>query len=55
MMLLPLCCDGLPFQIGSIILKGAQMFLGEKLDQANGRPTGFDYMRLLLAFSVIWI
>jgi peptidoglycan/LPS O-acetylase OafA/YrhL len=31
------------------------MFLSEKLDQANGRPTGFDYMRLLLAFAVIWV
>jgi len=31
------------------------MFLNEKLDLANGRPTGFDYMRLLLAFSVLWM
>ncbi|PDT27403.1 acyltransferase [Rhizobium sp. L9] len=31
------------------------MVLGEKLDLAKGRPTGFDYMRLLLAFSVLWI
>ncbi|MGO6986692.1 acyltransferase, partial [Rhizobium leguminosarum] len=51
----PLCGNGLPFQIESILLKGAQMVLGEKLDLANGRPTGFDYMRLLLAFSVLWI
>ncbi|WP_208642106.1 acyltransferase family protein [Rhizobium leguminosarum] len=55
MMPLPLCGNGLPFQIESILLKGAQMVLGEKLDLANGRPTGFDYMRLLLAFSVLWI
>jgi len=41
--------------IASKLLKGALMVLGEKLDLAKGRPTGFDYMRLLLAFSVLWI
>ncbi|WP_187331696.1 acyltransferase family protein [Rhizobium etli] len=41
--------------IASKLLKGAQMVIGEKLDLAKGRPTGFDYMRLLLAFSVLWL
>ncbi|SFK44964.1 Peptidoglycan/LPS O-acetylase OafA/YrhL, contains acyltransferase and SGNH-hydrolase domains [Sphingomonas sp. NFR04] len=31
------------------------MNFGMKLDAANGRPTGFDYMRILLALAVIWM
>lgn len=31
------------------------MFLKEKLDLANGRPTGFDYLRLVLSIGVVCI
>ncbi len=30
------------------------MRIGERLDQTSGRPSGFDYIRIILASSVIW-
>lgn len=31
------------------------MYLKDKMEISNGRPTGFDYMRIFLALLVIWV